>query len=160
MVNQAILLTICFVVSLIPSAVVAVVLFLRQEAHRGDNAEALTVSRRLTSEMTQVDEALLSLENKLSDAKSEIIEIKQRVRSYEESLTRLSNKWAARVSAERRAENVALRDNEDKETRRGADNELLPPSTPDGGIMPDTIMYPVKQYHPPEPPKRQFGKLG
>lgn len=154
-VNTLIIL-LCFIVSLLPSGIVAVVLFLRQEALRTDGTSVvigITKNREITQALS---ETVTLVENRLADARAEVAHIKTRMTELEESMVRLSNKWNARISAERRAEAKIAKENSSDDVAPDIATEISPPGFdwfhPSG--VPEQKPKPTN-----DKPTRRFGQI-
>jgi hypothetical protein len=133
--------------SIIPALIVAVVLFLRLEAFRGD---IITCTHKVDTTMLTLNE----LSNDRSNDKNSITELsgnvhglRLMVKNLEESFVSLTNKWTSRD----RVEKAAAKRKEKEETPEAEiydeQNQLMIP-------FPDP-----QQQQPPIQKKRKFGDM-
>jgi hypothetical protein len=156
MANPVILVLMCFAFSLIPAAVVAVVLFLRFEMVRGDVRAVTDVAKRTSNDLVYAEEELHTVSNRVGEVVADTASVKASMRGYEESFTRLSNKIASRESADRR-----------KEAKHAG--EVQPDDVlPDGAVIPVgnherfnalRALDAQNKNEQQQPAKRQFGRL-
>lgn len=98
---NVLLIVLLAVLSIIPALIVAVILWLRNEAIRGD---VLTCTLRTETSSREVNHLLSeyqSLKMAIQDAEISSHSVKQKMISIEESFVNLNNKWVSRERAEK-----------------------------------------------------------
>lgn len=142
--------------AIIPALIVAVVIFLRQEAQRGDVKECERKLLHFISDISSKINLVKELENKVVVADSESQGIRLRMTNFEESFTALSNKWNSRERAERQAEKKATKRKEEDEEDLDGFQEIP-------GTKQQTLpFFPLQQQQPNQAPpakKRDFGMM-
>jgi hypothetical protein len=151
------LIVLLAVSSMIPALTVAVILFLRQEALRGDINEVRHQSTLVNADVKNVLSLIGDLSTHSSDIdlkmatlSGELHAIPLKMANIEESFVALSNKWNSRERFERAEEKRRRREEEDKgESIPGTEQQMLP--------FPLPPQPPAPAQH--QKPERKFGSL-
>lgn len=145
-------LVIFTMISFLPALTVAVLLFLRIEALRGDVNDARQKVSLTFTEYQQITQQYKSIQDKIADAQTNVHAVEVRAVQIEESFTALSNKWNSRERAERTAERRKR-----KEEEKAMENDTaVVPEIP--GTEQQFIPFP-DQSVPQQTKKRKFGDM-
>lgn len=138
--------------SIIPSLVVLVVLFLRQEALRGDVNSSTQKVALVFSEYQQITSQYKAIQDTIADVSTKAHALGKRADNIDESFVALSNKWNSRERAEKQAEK--RRRKEEEEQQETQDVFSIP------GTEQQTIPFPPQpEVSQPQKRKRQFGEM-
>lgn len=147
---SVLLIVLLAVLSIIPALIVAVILWLRNEAIRGD---ILTCTLRTETSSREVNHLLSeyqSLKMAIQDAEISSHSVKQKMVSIEESFVNLNNKWVSRERAEK-----ATMKREEKEKAREIEVDEIP-GTEQQGMF--TFPQPADVQASPAVRRRKFGE--
>lgn len=146
------LIVITVLIAILPALVVAVVLFLRQEAIRGDMVSAKSKVDTVFVDYTQILSNHREIDKKLMDVSLSISGIEGRMVQLDESFVNLTNKWNSRLRSEKAA---------DKKRRREEDDEapITVPFEEIPGTQQQTIPFDTSMLTTEQKPKRKRLKL-
>jgi len=147
----AFLITLLIVLSIIPSLIVAVVLFLRQEAMRQDIKTAVHAVALIERDHKTLIDQTADTMTKASVNSADIAGMKLRMSALEESFVALSNKWNSRLRQEQRVEKR-------KEKEEPEDPDPVYEEIP--GTVQQSIPFPNAPLpFPQRNNKRKFGEM-
>jgi hypothetical protein len=131
--------------AILPALIVAVVLFLRQEAMRGAISDAVRTAAAVSADAERMRVQILEVEGAAHAASVAGHDLKLNLTSIEESFVALSNKWNSRDRA-----------TAEKERREQAKSkpDPLPDNTPVAELINTGVLH-----QKTELPPRQFGTL-
>jgi ABC-type uncharacterized transport system fused permease/ATPase subunit len=143
--QSTVILVIYSLIAIIPALIVAVVLFLRQEAMRGDMITRAHRVDLVAQDYNNILSQFAAYTNRLAALDADVNGQKQRSVNLEESLQNLSQKWSSRE----RAEKMADRRREERDVTAAAEHDGEPFVDIPGTIQ-QTLQF-VPQQQPPPP---------
>lgn len=147
----AFLITLLAILSIIPSLIVAVVLFLRQEAMRADIKTAVHQTSMIERDYKSLVEQTADTMSKTAVNGADIAGIKLRIAAVEESFIALSNKWNSRLRMEQKAEK--------RKEGPAAEEDPIPVYEEIPGTIQQQIPFPPVNRQGPHNGKRRFGQM-
>lgn len=147
---QVNLLLLTIVVSVIPSLTVAVVLYLRQEAMRGDVLDARRLSEAVAADTKRLREELHLVEVAAHEADVAAHDVRLKQSAVEESFVNLANKINSR--------DRALAERERREAKKSELEATAGDAPPAQGDAPP-LLFPPPLQPTADVPRRKFGAL-
>jgi len=149
--NLTLLIVLLAILSIIPALITAVVLWLKNEAVRGDVLSANMRSETSARDCNHLINQYQALQLKITDAENLAYSVQQKLNALEESFVNLNNKWVSRE----RAEKIAARREEKAEKKEEPVDDYEIPGTEQLNLFPPPSM------DKPEIPvrRRRFGEM-
>lgn len=118
------LIVLLIVCSIIPSLIVATVLFLRQEAMRADIKTAVHQVELMEKDSKVIISQTGDSLSKLASCEADTQGVKLRMANLEESFVALSNKWNSRMRVEEQAERKKRKEDEERASANAGYDEI------------------------------------